>query len=111
MQHDNEREAATKTLIADLMELALDNKLDEGERSFVDSSRRYCELRNEAVRLGWKDGKLVPLGDMQSSGRFKASYSGFLQPIERHFTTYDEALRWVRSVGKENDASIVEVTP
>ena len=46
------REKAIGELIRDLMELALDNRLDEDERSFVDPARRYVELRNEAVRLG-----------------------------------------------------------
>ena len=57
------READTRQLVLDLMELALDNKLPEEDRSFMDSARRYCELRNEAVRLGYRKGKLVPLDD------------------------------------------------
>lgn len=66
-----ERETATGQLVLDLMELALDNGLDEDERSFVDPARRYCELRNEAVRLGFFKGKPVPLetGDLGDVAR------------------------------------------
>ena len=56
-----ERETATGQLVRALMELALDNGQDEDERSFVDPARRYCDLRNEAVRLGFFKGKPVPL--------------------------------------------------
>jgi hypothetical protein len=56
------RERETAQLVRDLMELALDNRQPECERSFIDSARRYCELRNEAVRLGYCHGKIIPLG-------------------------------------------------
>jgi hypothetical protein len=49
--------------VLDLLELCLDNKQPEDERFFKDSSRRYCELRNEAVRLGYRVGSKVPLDD------------------------------------------------
>ena len=55
------REKAIGELIRNLMELALDNRLDEDERSFVDPARRYVELRNEAVSLGYHHGKVVDL--------------------------------------------------
>jgi hypothetical protein len=45
----------------------LDNKQPEDERIFKDSSRRYCELRNEAVRLGYRVGNIVPLDDIPAS--------------------------------------------
>ena len=57
------REKAVRELIRDLMELALDNRLDEDERSFVDPARRYVELRNEAVRLGYHHGKIIELSN------------------------------------------------
>ena len=57
------RERAIWELIRDLMELALDNRLDEDERSFVDPARRYVELRNEAVRLGYHHGKIIELSN------------------------------------------------
>ena len=57
------REKAVGELIRDLMELALDNRLDEDERSFVDPARRYVELRNEAVRLGYHHGKIIDLSN------------------------------------------------
>lgn len=60
------REKAIGELIRDLMELALDNRLDEDERSFVDPARRYVELRNEAVRLGYHHGKII---DLSNTGR------------------------------------------
>ena len=55
------REQKTKQLVLDLLELALDNRQPEDERIFRDSARRYCELRNEAVMLGYHNGELVPL--------------------------------------------------
>lgn len=64
-QREHSWHERVKELVADLMELALDNRLDEGERSFPDSARRYCELRNEAVRLGLREGKLMDLGDAE----------------------------------------------
>lgn len=60
------REKAIGELIRDLMELALDNRLDEDERSFFDPAHRYVELRNEAVRLGYHHGKIV---DLEKTGR------------------------------------------
>ena len=57
------REKAIGELIRDLMELALDNRLDVDERSFVDPARRYVELRNEAVRLGYHHGKIIDLSN------------------------------------------------
>jgi hypothetical protein len=60
------REKAIGELIRDLMELALDNRLDEDERSFVDPARRYVELRNEAVRLGYHHGKIIDLANTLS---------------------------------------------
>ena len=55
----DEHRQRTVALIADLMELAADNAHLPGDRMFRDPSRRYCELRNEAVRLGWRSGPLV----------------------------------------------------
>lgn len=50
-----------KALVLDLMEFALDCRLDESERSWVDPAQRYVELRNEAVRLGLHHGRIVSL--------------------------------------------------
>lgn len=50
-----------KALVLDLMEFALDCRMPECERSWVDSSQRYVELRNEAVRLGLHHGRIVSL--------------------------------------------------
>jgi len=55
------REAAIRQLVHDLMELALDSRMDEDERGWKDPSRRYCELRNEAVRLGLFSAKIIDL--------------------------------------------------
>ena len=63
------REKAIGELIRDLMELALDNRLDEDERSFVDPARRYVELRNEAVRLGYHHGKIIDLSNTGAQAR------------------------------------------
>ena len=60
------REKAIGELTRDLMELALDNRLDEDERSFVDPARRYVELRNAAVRLGYHHDKII---DLSNTGR------------------------------------------
>jgi hypothetical protein len=50
-----------KELVADLMELALDNRCSDP--CWQDPARRYCELRNEAVRLGLREGKLMELDE------------------------------------------------
>ena len=60
------REKAIGELIRDLMELALDNRQPEEDRCFADSAHRYCELRNEAVKLGYHHGKIV---ELEKTGR------------------------------------------
>ena len=48
---------ATKQLISDLFELILDYNGDEP--SYGDPKKRYIELKNEAIKLGWKDGRIL----------------------------------------------------
>jgi hypothetical protein len=54
-----------KELVADLLELVLDGRSEDP--CWKDPARRYCELRNEAVRLGLREGTLIELEEPKAA--------------------------------------------
>ena len=49
----------TRKLITELLDLVCD--LLSTDPSFTDPVREYNELRNTALRLGWREGRYIPL--------------------------------------------------
>ena len=58
MQID-EHNQHTRQLVTELLDLVCD--LLSTDPSFTDPVREYNELRNAAILLGWRTGKVIPL--------------------------------------------------
>ena len=58
MTNDKHNEL-TQKLVVELLDLVCD--LLSSEPSFTDPGREYNALRNAAILLGWRAGKVVPL--------------------------------------------------
>jgi phenylpyruvate tautomerase PptA (4-oxalocrotonate tautomerase family) len=59
MMTNEEHTQHTRKLIAELLDLVCD--LLSTDPSFTDPVREYNELRNAAILLGWRTGKVIPL--------------------------------------------------